>query len=123
MQQQGLGQGHSDVQPGNQTQFFYKWRKAIVQQSCQSGHSSSEGLLQQAFDCKCIVFETCRSYPMCVGHKNAMVVHLPNGNKIKFCEYVDGLYYFGTRNTIKDQVKNTHLSQTHILVFIHSKTE
>ena len=30
--------------------------------------------------------------------ENAIVVHLANGENIKFCEYVDGLYRFDTNN-------------------------
>ena len=39
-----------------------------------------------------------------------MVVHLPNGNEIKFIEYVDGLYYYDTGKN-KEEV-NVYSSST-----------
>ena len=42
-----------------------------------------------------VTMDTCK--------EKSMIVHLPNRDKIKFIEYVDGLYYFDTSKT-KDKL-------------------
>ena len=53
-----------------------------------------------------VTMDTCK--------EKAMIVHLPNGNEIKFSEYVDGLYYYHTRKT---KLMYTQVLQIKVLVY------